>query len=157
MSKLKFTRFKDFKNRWGLDSDLKSEFLHDTFNFFRDTLIEFEDDGLITKYYIEYRLPSGGVDKSTISKNNTPSEIKSQIDSIFNDIKNKASLLGDIKVNDISIYTKIFLPSSQFNDITDILTEIVSSSQFLKSNGFECNVKTSTPEGVKIEVVKKVK
>lgn len=156
MSNLKFVKFKDFKDRWGLDSDLKSEFLHDSFNFFRDTLIDFEDDNLINKYYIEYRLPSGGVDKSIIHKSDLSSDIQDKIESIFTNIKSKASLLGDIKVNDISIYTKIFLPSSQFNDITDILTDITSSAKFLKSNGFECNVKTSTPEGIKIELVKRI-
>jgi hypothetical protein len=158
MSNLKITNFKDFKSRWVLKSNLTSEFLHEYFNFFRDSLIELEDDGLITKYYIEYNLPSGLSDKSTIYKSDIPSDIHTKIESIFNNIEQKTSLSGKIKVNTISIHTKIFLPSSQFNDITDILTEVLSCVNFLKDNGkdlgFECNIKISTPESIKVELIK---
>jgi hypothetical protein len=154
MSKLKFTNFKDFK-RWGLKSDLNSDFLHEYFNFFRESLIQLEDDDLIKSYIVKYTYR--GVHKHIIHKND---DFHAKIEDIFSNIEEKLSLFGEIQIDSISIESKIFLPSSQFNDITDILTEVLSCVNFLKDNGkelgFESYITTSTPEGLKIKTIKKL-
>jgi hypothetical protein len=154
MTNLKFVNFKDFKSRWGLQSKFSIESLYYYFNFFRDSLIELEDDNLISKYIVEY-----GSEKSIIYKELQDDDLDSKLEKLFDEILSKSGLQGDNK-GELSIYTNIFLPSSQFKDITSITERIIDCVKFLKDNGgdlgFECNLKTNSPEGLRIEIIKKL-
>jgi hypothetical protein len=159
MSNLKIVNFEDFKSRWGLETDISSDFIRSYFNFFRDSLIELEDDGLITKYYISYN-PLGSnssniSDRVVIYPN--LEGLDDKIEKVLNDIIERTTLSGKNK-GKLFIYTTIFLPSSQINDITSILEKCIDCVNFLKDNGkdmeFDCNIKTHSPEGLSIELVK---
>lgn len=153
MSNLKFVNFKDFKSRWGLESKFSIESLYYYFNFFRDSVIELEDDNLISKYVIEY---GGQIWTRSIIHKGLYDDLDSKLEKIFDEISSK---LGDNK-GQLNIYTNIFLPSSQFKDITSITERVIDSVKFLKDNGndfgFECNLKTNSPEGLRIEIIKKL-
>jgi hypothetical protein len=163
MSNLKIVNFEDFKSRWGLETDISSDFIRSYFNFFRDSLIELEDDGLITKYYISYnpyqffRIPhsSNICDRVVIYPN--LEGLDDKIEKVLNDILERATLYGK-NTGKLFIYTTIFLPSSKINDITSILEKCIDCVNFLKDNGkdmeFDCNIKTHSPEGLSIELVK---
>jgi hypothetical protein len=151
MSNLKFTNFKDFKGRWGLETKFSIKSLYYYFNFFRDSVLELEDDNLVSKYVVEY-----GGQRSIIHKE-LYEDLDSKLEKVFDEILSKSGLQGDTK-GELSIYTNIFLPSSQFKDITSITERIIDCVKFLKDNGtelgFECNLKINSPEGLRIEIVK---
>jgi len=151
MSNLKFVNFNDFKSRWGLQSKFSIKSLYYYFNFFRDSLIELEDDNLVSKYVVEYG------NKKSIIHNRFYDDLDSKLEKIFDEISSKSGLLGDNK-GELRIYTNIFLPSSQFKDITSITERIIDCVKFLKDNGrdlgFECNLKINSPEGLRIEIIK---
>jgi hypothetical protein len=155
MAGLNFKKFSDFKNRWGIEPDLHIDTLNYYFNFFRESLIDFEDDNIITKYYLAYK-ESVELDRVIIFKNDI-SKIDDKIRSIVSSIKDRSTLLGHIN-GSLVIYTNLFLPSSQNDDITSILEKCIESVNFLKKNGedlgFECNIKINSPEGLRIEILK---
>jgi hypothetical protein len=161
MSNLKIVNFKDFKSRWGLETDISSDFIISCFNFFRDSLIELEDDGLITKYYISYN--SLGINPSNISDRviiyPNLEGLDDKIEKVLNDIIERTTLSGKNR-GKLFIYTTLFLPSSQINDITSILEKCIDCVNFLKDNGkdlgFDCNIKTHSPEGLSIELIKEL-
>lgn len=149
-NKINIVNFKDFKSRWGLESEFTIDFLYHYFIFFRDSLIELQDDNLISKFYIEYSNERVIIYKDL-------NDINDKLEVIFDKVLSKSGLFGDNK-GQLIIYTNIFLPSSQFNDITLITDRIIDSVKFLKDNGkdlgFECNLKTNSPEGLRIEIIK---
>ena len=149
-NKINIVNFKDFKSRWGLESEFTIDFLYHYFIFFRDSLIELQDDNLISKFYIEYSNERVIIYKDL-------NNINDKLKVIFDKVLSKSGLFGDNK-DQLIIYTNIFLPSSQFNDITLITDRIIDSVKFLKDNGkdlgFECNLKTVLPEGLRIEIIK---
>lgn len=154
MAGLNFLKFTDFKNRWELE-DISSDILNYYFNFFRESLIDFEDEGLITKYYIAYK-ESVELDKVIIFTNDI-SKIDDKLESIVSSIKTRSTLSGRIN-GSLVIYTNLFLPSSKNDDITSILEKCIESVNFLKDNGedlgFQCKIKTNSPEGFRIEILK---
>ena len=150
MSKLKFVNFKDFKDKWGLESKFTIDSLEYYFNFFRDSVIELEDDSLISKYTIHTQ-----THREIIYKNEV--DIKAKLQNVYNAIH--TGVFGN-SYGRIIIHTSIFLPSSQFSDITLITERVIECVKFLKDNGvdlgFECNLKTNSPEGLKIEIIKNI-
>jgi hypothetical protein len=159
MSNLKIVNFEDFKSRWGLETDISYDFIRSYFDLFRDSLIELEDDGLITKYYISYNPLVGNLlvasDRVIIYPN--LEGLDDKIEKVLNDIIERTTLSGKNR-GKLSIYTTMFLPSSQISDITSILEKCIDCVNFLKDNGkdlgFDCNIKTHSPEGLLIELVK---
>jgi hypothetical protein len=138
---MKYIRFSDFKGRWSLNTKLDEKNISDFFHFFRDALLEIEDQGFIKNYEIQYL--NKGILYRRISINisdNSNDKIKIFIDSI----KEKTSLLGELKGN-ISISVNIILPNT---DLTEIMSLILNRVNFIKDNGkennFECIFISST-------------
>lgn len=153
---LNFFKSSDFKNRWGIESNLKVDDIYKYFDFFRDSLIQLEDDNLISKYQLQY------LDKAVMSAlqniNIKTDDIKVKIEEFTNFIKERASLRGSLG-GDLSITTTITLP---IKDITTEMSDIIDSVIFLKENGkdkgFECLLvpMSITPKTFEIILITKI-
>jgi hypothetical protein len=143
---LNLLKSSDFKNRWGIESDLKVDGVYKYFDFFRDSLIDLEDDGLISRYRLQYF--EKGV-MSAVSKIDVKTDdIQLKIGEFTKSIKEKASLIGDLN-GSLSIATDLYFPEV---DITDKMSLTIDCVKFLKDNGvdmgFECHFLQTSSQGV---------
>jgi len=132
MSNLKIVNFKDFKSRWGLDSDLDSEYITQYFYFIKDALIEFEDDGLLEKYMME----TGSL-KANIYKDN----IEESINRIYDYLKAKSTISGNINT---TLIIKAPIHISKEIDIIDLMESVIERFKFLRDNEFDCKLEILT-------------
>jgi hypothetical protein len=136
MSNLKIVNFKDFKTKWGIEGNLKVDDIYKYFDFFRDSLIQIEDNDLINNYKLQYF--DKGVMQVLSKIDVKTDDIKIKIEQFTSDVKERTSLKGSLGGN-LSIATTITLP---IKDITTEMSDIIESVIFLKENGkdigFEC-------------------
>jgi hypothetical protein len=124
---------------------------------FLDSLLELEDDHLITKYYISYS-PTGDqpkiFERSLIYINSE--DIYDKIEKSYQKIREQI-IPNSEGGGKLYIQTTLFLPASRINDISSILEKCLYCVNFLKDigkdMGFSCNIKTHSPEGLLIEMI----
>ena len=140
MSNLKIANFKDFKSRWGLESDLNPDYISQYFYFIKDALIELEDDGLIDKYNIE----TGSL-RLNIHKDN----IDYIINRICDYLKAKSTISGSINT---SLIIKAPIHKQENTDTINFLENVIDRVIFLRNNGFKCELEIQSKNHLTIIV-----
>lgn len=140
MSNLKIVNFKDFKNRWGLESDLNPDYISQYFYFIKDALIELEDDGLIDKYNIQTGSLSSNIDKDNIDN---------IINRICDYLKAKSTISGNINT---SLIIKVPIHKNENTDTVNFLENVIDRVIFLRNNGFKCELEIQSKNHLTIIV-----
>lgn len=140
MSNLKIVNFKDFKSRWGLESDLNPDYISQYFYFIKDALIELEDDGLIDKYNVE---------TGSLSLNIYKDNIDNTINRICDYLKAKSTISGNINT---SLIIKAPIHKPENTDTVNFLENVIDRVIFLRNNGFKCELEIQSKNHLTIIV-----
>lgn len=140
MSNLKIVNFKDFKSRWGLESDLNPDYISQYFYFIKDALIELEDDGLIDKYNVE---------TGSLSLNIYKDNIDNIINRICDYLKAKSTISGNINT---SLIIKAPIHKLENTDTVNLLENVIDRVIFLRNNGFKCELEIQSKNHLTIIV-----